>query len=86
MGAKMRIEMGEAVSSGGVLRGGRVELSQFGGEHLQLFLHVAQFGENGKALGKDGASAEGQAFLGKVADGHTAGALQGPIIERFSAG
>ena len=47
---------------------------------------LAQLGKDREALGKYAAAAQGETFLGKVADGHAASALQGAVVERFDAG
>ena len=64
----------------------RVKLGKACGKGFELLLHVAQLGEDGEALGKNAAAAEGETFLGKVADSHAAGALQASVVERFRAG
>jgi hypothetical protein len=39
--------------------------------------------EDGEAFVEDGAAGEGEAVLGQVAEGHSLGAGEGAVVERF---
>ena len=83
VGAKMGVEIREAIRRRRVFGGCRVKLSQTCGEGFEFLLHAAQFGEDREALGENAAAAECQTFLRQIADRHATGALQGAVVERF---
>ena len=58
----------EAVGDLGVFGAGGVEFGHAVGERLLLLFERAEVGENGHALGEDGAAGERKAFLREVAD------------------
>ncbi len=86
VGAKVGVEMRKAIGRRRVLGRCRVKLGQSRGKGFQFLLHAAQLGEDREALGKNAAAAQGETFLGQIADGHAARALQAAVVERFGAG
>src|SRR3984885_3258661 len=85
VGAEVGIKMREPIGRRCIFGRRRVKLRQTRGKDLEFLLHAAQFFKDREALSKNATAAKGQAFLGKVSDGHAAGALQGTVVERFRA-
>ena len=84
-GAEFGVELLEAVGDGGIFRPGGIEFAHLVHERFHLGLHVAEVGEHRHALGKDAASGQRQAVLGKVPGAGSTGARQIAIVERIQA-
>ena len=83
--AEFMLEFLVAVGDGGILLAQVVELGHVVGEGLHLFFHGVEIVEDRHALGKDGATGEGEAVLREVAGGNAPGARDGAIVERFKS-
>ena len=72
--AELAVDALEAVGDLRVFRDSRIELAHAVRELFHLLLQRAQVGEDGHALGEDGAAGERQAVLRQVAEGGVPGA------------
>src|SRR5271170_6891609 len=86
MGAKFRIDLGEAVGGGGIGRAFRVELGERGGDGFHLFLKAEQFVKDREAFVEDGAAGEREAILRQVSDAHAFSALDLTVVEAVESG